>query len=203
MASFASSDDDFPLVIDTSVSINLAATGIGAKLLTAIRRPAIVVQAVVDELETGGQRGQIVLAEIERWHRDGLLSIAALHDGAHEAFERLISGSTNETLDDGEAATMAHALSIAGIAVLDDAKANRLAAQHYPDLRLATSVDLIVNDLTVASLGTPSLADAVFAALTGARMRVPQPNLAVVIELLGPDRLAQCHSLPRSARARR
>ena len=200
MANFASSDDDAPLVIDTSVSINLTATGVGAQLLTAIRRPTILVEAVIDELEAGGQRGQIVLAAIDQWQRDGLISVATLNDGAREVFERLISGSTAETIDDGEAATMAHALSVAGIAVLDDGKANRLSTLYYPALRLASTVDVIVNDLTMAALGSASVGDAVFAALTGARMRVPHQNLPAVLELLSPDRLAQCHSLPRLVR---
>ena len=200
MANFASSNDDDPLVIDTSVGINLTATGIGAQLLHALRRPAFVVQAVIDELKTGAQRGQMVIAAIEQWQRDGLLTIAELSEPSLENFEQLISGPAAETLDDGEAATIAHTLHVSGIAVVDDGKANRIAAQRFPQMRRAATIELLLHDHLLASIGKPAVADAVYAALRGARMRIPDHHTAAVVELLGPERTTLCNSLRKSVR---
>lgn len=200
MANFASSEDNDPLVIDTSVGINLAATGIGAQLLQALRRPVIVVRTVVDELETGAERGQMVIAAMEQWQRDGLIQITELAAPSYEIFDRLITGATSETIDDGEAATIAYAVHISGIAVVDDVKAKRIAAGRFTQLRLATTVDLILHDRVASAIGNAAVGDAVYAALRGARMRVPVQHAAAVTELLGADRMAQCHSLPRSMR---
>lgn len=200
MGNFSLGDADAPLAIDTSVSINLAACGIAPRLLRALGRRVVVVRTVTGELEDGGERGQVVLAAIEQWQRDGLLTVVDLQERSHDAFEQLITGSTTVTIDDGEAATIAHALHITGIAVVDDGKARRIGAQRFPSLRLASTADLMLNPPVVDSLGDVAIADALFNALTGARMRVLPHNVSAVVSRLGPERVAMCHSLPRSVR---
>ncbi len=54
----------------------------------------------------------------------------------------------------------------------------------------------------LGSLGRESLANAVFLALTTARMRVLPGWVEPVVRLIGADRAAQCSSLPASARRR-
>ncbi|MBS0251110.1 MAG: hypothetical protein JSR78_08595 [Proteobacteria bacterium] len=200
MANCSLSNSARPLVIDTSVTINLTACGLGSRLLLSLDRPILVVRTVIGELEDGGERGQIVLTALDQWRRDRLIDIVDLQGEGCDLFEDLISGGTIDTLDDGEAATIAHARQVSGVAVIDDGKANRIAAQRFPELPLASTVDLISNERAIADLGQDAIADALFGALVGARMRVLPRNISMVVQLLGPRRTAQCHSLPRFVR---
>lgn len=198
MANFSSSNA--ALVIDTSVAINLAACGIGGRLLAANRRTIIVPGIVAGELEDAGERGQVVLAALDQWRRDGLLTIEALPEPGFEGFEELISGSTADTIDDGEAATIIHAEHISGTAVIDDGKANRIASARYANLQRASTVDLMMNDLVRDAMKAAEIADALFMALTQARTRVMNHHLDAVVQVLGPERVALCRSLRRSTR---
>jgi len=89
---------------------------------------------------------------------------------------------------------------VGGAAVIDERKATTLAALRFPRLRVLSTVDLTLAVRVTASLGDAVVADAVFDALTGARMRVPHARLADVVALVGPTRLASCHSLPSRLR---
>ena len=200
MANFSSSEDDAPLVFDNSVVINLAVVQCAPRILRALRRRVVLPQAVIGELELAGQRGQLVLAIVDQWKRDDLVVVDALRESACPVFEQLISGSVTDTLDDGEAATLAHALDLSAVAVIDEQKAHRIAGQRFPQLRLASTADVLLHVRVVDAIGQLAVGDALFQALTGARMRVLPHNLTTVVGLLGPDRAAMCHSLPRSAR---
>lgn len=200
MANFSSSEDDTPLVFDNSVVINLAVIQSAPRILRALRRRVVLPEAVISELELAGQRGQLVLAVVDQWKRDDLVVVDALRESACPVFEQLISGSATDTLDDGEAATLAHALDLPAVAVIDEQKAHRIAGQKFPSLRLASTTDVLLHARVVDALGQSAVGDALFEALTGARMRVLPHNLKTVVGLLGTDRAALCHSLPRSAR---
>lgn len=201
MANFSSSKA--ALVVDTSVAINLVACGVGGRLLAANRRTIIVPGIVAGELEDAGERGQVVLAALDQWRGDGLLTIENLPEPGFEAFEELISGRSADTIDDGEAATIVHAGYTGGIAVIDDGKANRIASARYPGLQRASTVDLMMNDLVRDAMKAAEISDALFMALTQARMRVMNHHLDAVVQALGPERVALCHSLRRSTREAR
>ena len=200
MANFSSSEDDEALVIDNSVVINLAAVQSAPRILRALRRRVVLPQPVIGELELAGQRGQLVLAVVDQWKRDDLVDVDALRESAYPVFEQLISGSVTDTLDDGEAATLAHAVDVSAVAVIDEQKAQRIAGQRFPSLRLASTADVLLHVRVVDAIGQSAVGDALFQALTGARMRVLPHNLTTVVGLLGPVRAALCHSLPRGAR---
>jgi hypothetical protein len=115
-------------------------------------------------------------------------------------FEQLVIGSAADTLDDGEAATLAYALEIGGTAIIDERKANRICMARFSKLQTATSVDLLSHQAVEDTLGRTALAEAVFLALRDARMRVFPHHIDWVVTLIGADRAQQCPSLPRSAR---
>ena len=189
------------LVADASVVINLNASGCAEKVLKALRRGVKVVDAVTAELEEGRQRQDAIL--LEKLAASGHVEIVSLDDDGERYFEQLVVGPAQMTLDDGEAATIAHAVAQCGIALIDEAKANRICAELFPDLRIACSVDVFAHEAVQNALGRRRLADAVFNALFEGRMRVFPRHVDWVVSLIGADRAGRCASLPRHVRVPR
>ena len=192
-----------PVIADTSVVINLNATKCAETILEALPNPFLVVSEVVLELESGLQTGRNDAAALKEWRTSGRVQIAQLGDTGMGHFFNLVSGPAAQTLDDGEAATIAHALETKPLAIplIDERKANRICAHRFADLVTGSTVDLLAQDDVQAALGSARLADAVFDALLGGRMRVLPHHLKWVVNLIGPERARQCESLPRSVRS--
>jgi predicted nucleic acid-binding protein len=188
------------IVVDASAVINLNATGRARDIVAALPNRLIVVDVVCVELDQGRSRGRPDADLLDELVKSGLIEIAALGETALRYFEELVVGPAVSTLDDGEAATIAHAIDIGGIALVDERKATRLCGERYPDLRLGCTVDIFAHPTIVERLDEAALADAVFNALTYGRMRVFSQHVAWVLELIGPKRAADCRSLPRFVR---
>ena len=115
-------------------------------------------------------------------------------------FEGLTIGPANETLDDGEAATLAYALETGAVPVIDEKKATRICAARFANIAPASSVDILAHIDVQKALGQDALATAAFTALQEARMRVLDHHFEWVVSLIGQDRASQCASLPRKIR---
>ena len=197
------SDRTVSVIADTSVVINLNATQCAEAILEALPNPFLVVSEVVPELESGLQSGRNDVAALEAWITSGRVRIEQLGYAGVQHFSNLVSGPAAQTLDDGEAATIALALEIKphAIPLIDERKANRICADRFAHLVTGSSVDLLAQDEVQAALGSAQLADAVFNALLVGRMRVLPHHLDWVVSLIGPERARQCESLPRSVRS--
>ena len=202
MGLFDSRDSSSPLAIDASVTINLSACGMGREILRVIGRRIIVADVISDELKNNPSPGRDDAGQLRSWIEEGLIDEIALASIDDTVFQGLVAGSAAETLDDGEAATIALAIAHAAIAVLDERKAIRICAERHPTVLMGSTADLLLHPRVLAEFGESAIGDAIFAALTGARMRVLQDNLAKVLGLLGAERTALCPSLPRSSRIR-
>jgi predicted nucleic acid-binding protein len=189
------------IAVDASTVINLNATGCAADILRSIPNPVIIIDVVQDELRedsrSGRNDGDMVAALISAC----VLSVAKLDDLKESHFEELVIGRGDETLDDGEAATIAFGIERGAVVIVDERKATRLCGERFPKLAVGSSLDIFTHDAVLLALGEKALSDAVFNALHSARMRVPPSALSWVIELLGQERASLCESLPRSARA--
>jgi predicted nucleic acid-binding protein len=194
-------DSSRPLVADASTVINLIATGCASTIIPSMPNRILVVDVIPGELDTGRARGRKDADRLQELVAAGHLDIVALNDAGWQHFEGLVAGPAVETLDDGEAATIAYALENRGTAVIDENKATRLCGIRFPDLRLVSTVDILLHPKVRAELGEQGVGDAVFAALRGARMRVFPHHHEEVIHLIGQERAAQCLSLPRGLRA--
>jgi len=188
------------LVADASVAINLNATGFAEPILEALPNRFAVVEDVAFELEDGRQRGRTDADALEALVAAGRVDVVRLKNSAIEQFTALVMGSAAETLDDGEAATIAYALEHGATALVDERKANRICAERFPSLLTASTVDVFAHDTVESALGRKGLADAVFNALYYGRMRVLARHVDWVVNLIGPERAARCASLPGSAR---
>lgn len=196
-------DRTVPVIADTSVVINLNATQCAETILDALRNPFLVVPEVALELQSGLQAGRNDAAALDGWHASGRVRIVPLGDTGTRHFFNLVSGPATQTLDDGEAATIALALETEPPAVplTDERKANRICAHRFAGLVTGSTVDLLAQDDVQAALGRDRIASAVFNALYFGRMRVLPHHLDWVVGLIGPDRAKQCESLPRSVRS--
>ena len=189
-----------PVVVDTSVVINLNATGCAEAILRSLPNRCVVVEDVLLELQIGRQTGRgdaDALAVLLEQH---LVEHARLGNIGMSHFRSLVSGSAFETLDDGEAATIACAIDRGAVAVVDERKATRICAERFPNLTIACTIDVLAQQQVQAALGS-RLPDAVFNALDRGRMRVPDKYGQWVVDLIGKERSAGCRSLPKRFRA--
>jgi predicted nucleic acid-binding protein len=189
-------------VADASVLINLHATGVDAELLRHIEHPFVVSENARIEMERGNRFGHGDAEHLSELVSAGLVNVTHVSPSADEIYEALVSGPGCTTLDDGEAATLAIADDVSGIALIEEQKAIRIAAERFPRLEVVSTVEILLHSFTLQLLGSEGQAAAVFRALKQARMRVHPSHIEPVASLLTADQLAQCYSLPRHVRER-
>lgn len=189
------------LVSDASVWINLIATGRAEEILRAAAAEHKITATARLELENGRAKGRQSATAIVDLIRAGLVQEVSLGRAEEAVFLDLVAGPAGQTLDDGEAATIAFALSANAIALIDERKATTLCARRYPNLRVMSTVDLLLSSLIKEAFDKDGLGECLFKALSIARMRVPDRHRTELCNLLGPERLRQCKSLPTAWRS--
>jgi predicted nucleic acid-binding protein len=203
MGSPTSLTDSRLVIADASIVINLNATGCARDIVQALPHKLAVVDVVQGELEDGRRNGRRDADLLNRLAADGLLEIVQLEETATAHFESLVIGSAITTLDDGEAATIAYAITAGAIAALDERKATGLCARRFPTLDICSTVDILARPEVLHKLGNQGLSDAVYRALLHGRMRVFPQHVEWVLGLIGPEQAAECTSLPKGVRPTR
>lgn len=191
-----------PLVLDSSVVINLVASGRGFELLALIPNECLIVRQVLAELNMGPASGRDGSVTVKEMLDRELLIPRELHPHGYQVYEDLVCGESLHTLGDGEAATIAHAVAIAGVAVIDEMKANRICCNLYPNLRIASTVDLFSHSSALDGFTDVELVDSVVNALKHARMSVLSHQLDWILGLIGESKAQQCTSLKKALRKR-
>jgi len=191
------------IVADTSAVINLNASGSAVAVLQALPNRVVLTDTVLSELSVDKRTGRNDAKLIRSIIDAELIAITALASLKEDHFAGLVAGPAAETLGDGEAATVACAVETNGVAIIDDRKAVALCARKYRSLLVASTVDVFAHDAIGIALGRAKLADAVYAALQTARMRVPSRHEKWVVDLIGEARAKSCLSLRSRLRARR
>lgn len=194
------SSPDTCLVADTSVIINLNASGFARNIIQALPGKVVITDAVKTELEEGRSYGWKDADMLEMYFADGLIEVVDLNETAAQKFEGLVTGPAVMTLDDGEAATIAYSDVNKTIALIDERKANRICAERFPELTVKCTVDLFAHSCVETRLGQDNLKLAVFNALYHGQMRVFPHHIEWVVNLIGINRANMCNSLPRAAR---
>jgi predicted nucleic acid-binding protein len=189
------------LVADASVWINLVASGRAIDVLRTLARPAIIPSIALGELKRGRDKGRIAHAGVTPLIAAGYVTAVDLPEEAEEVYLSLVAGRASQTLDDGEAATLALALHLGATALIDERKAICIAATRFRSLTVATTTDLLLSAQVRGVLDAGQLADMLFASLMEARMRVPDHLLEEVCTCLGSDRTQKCLSLPARVRS--
>lgn len=200
------SSSSFPIdplltvVVDASVVINLNATGRARDIIRAVPNPFATTGNVIAELAKGERNGHSdgakLWALIEQGHV-GLITAGTTGNGTYES---LIEGAAEQTLDDGEATTIACAVNSGSLAMIDERKARTICARRFPKLLVASTVELLLHEAVEAALGKQGQIEVIIAALRCARMRVPPSHIEKVVALIGEECAASCDSLPKAAR---
>ena len=188
-----------PIVADTSVVINLIASEVAPTILSVLAGPLRVPSEVRSEIERGRSRGREDADKLAGLVDAGELAIVELGAVGVRCFSTLVVGPTRDTLDDGEAATIAYAVEHDAKILIDEKKATRFCIERFGHLTIGNTIDLVRHPTVQAKLGE-DLADAIFNMLIVGRMRVSLRHLDWVVEQIGPSRAAQCPSLPASHR---
>ena len=115
------------LVLDASAVLNLLGTGRAADVLRLVGRETVIVEEAVREVERNPLDGSAGSAAIDALVCAGLLHIRPLLPSGYEVFANLVAAPSPDGLDDGEAATVAYAVDVGGIPLLDEKKATRIA----------------------------------------------------------------------------
>ncbi|MBZ5579842.1 MAG: hypothetical protein LAP40_25075 [Acidobacteriia bacterium] len=194
-------DPLIPLVADSSTVINLIATGCAPTIIRAVPNRIVAVDVIPGELDTGRQRGRVHADRLQELVDDGHIEIVTLGDSGWVHFETLVAGPAPQTLDDGEAATIAYAVERGAVAIIDEKKGTRICASRFPSLGVVSTVDVLLHPEVRRKLGDAAFTDAVFAALQYAKMAVFPHHLDEILRIIGPERAAQCLSLPKAFRA--
>lgn len=186
-------DDLSPLILDTSVLINLHACSYGEQILAAIPNALAVSDIVVRELEhetsrTNGEH-QFLANLIARQQ----VRQVPLDNSGWQIFEKLTTA--RPSLGDGEAATIAIAATGHFRPVIDDAKGRRSVELMMSKNAAAWSLDLLVHPAVQESLGDAYI-EAVYLALRDGRMRIDGGQCDAVVQLIGIARASNCPSLP-------
>lgn len=187
-------DDRRPLVLDTSVLINLHACTYGERVLTAIMNDIVVPNIVAGELEHETSRKNGDHSFLHGLIAGGKVTVAGMTDAEYELFATLSGGSPS--LDDGEAATIAIAARRGFRAVVDERKGRTRAAALMDGVEPGWSLDLLRHPSVVQSLGENPAADVVYLALRHGRMRIPAECGDEIVELIGRERALECSCLP-------
>ncbi len=188
------SDNLTPLVPDTSVLINLYACTFGEQVLRAIPNDIILPETVVAELnhETSHANGENGF--IQRLITENVVKVVQMDDVAARLFEKLICSPGS--LDDGEAATIAVAVSQGCLPVVDERK-GRARAQSLMNGQVPPwSLDLLLHPAVQSGLSDSGYIEAIYLALREGRMRIDKDRCEGVIELIGIERAIRCESLP-------
>ena len=190
-------DQGAAIVTDASVIINLVATRAAAEIVDAFPNRFLATTNVRRELWEGRGRGHGSWEGLEALIGDGSIEPVQLQGSDEPVYRSLVAGAARETLDDGEAATIAYAAGRDAVALVDERKARRICAARFPRLRLASTVDLLLHGLVRDALGETGQKDAIFHALRDAKMQVVPPDrMQELVGRIGPLRAAACTSLP-------
>ncbi len=195
-------DPDSIFVVDTSAVISMTVCGRATQIVSAVPNRIIVSNVVISELETGRGKGYTNAEQLHQLIESDLMEAITMGSVAEKHFEELIVGSARNTLDDGEAATIASALEIGGVPLIDERKARRICEEKYPNLSYGCSVDIFAHREVGKMLGKADLMQAVLSALKQSNMRVPPEYQDWVVNLIGHKNASECKSLPNSVRQR-
>lgn len=184
-------------MLDTSVLINLNASGKPEEILQVLPYKFLIADIVVSEVGWDKREHRDDASLLKALVDKEAVECSGLSNKGFIAYEELVSGQCDTTLGDGESATIALAYESEAIPILDDKKAYKVFCQRYPQKKCATTIDLLSHQAVIDKYEHDELSELVYRALVGARMAVREDQLDWVLQLIGDQRAKRCRSLPR------
>lgn len=162
------------LVIDTSIWINLLATGRLWEVVAALPYTCCAPEQVVSEVRRDPITQAVYEADRHPLRDRSELEITALDGAALDLFLSLVGNDVESSLGDGEAASIAIAAARGCAVALDERKARRVVRQRFPAMPMVMSIELLHLPSVISRLGQNGVSAAVADALRYGRMHIPR-----------------------------
>lgn len=143
-----------PLVLDTSVWINLLATGRLGEIVAALNVPVLIPTQVLGEVRRDPVSGQPYSQSSHPLTCLPSVEVISLQQAEIETFVELVASESVDRLGDGEAASIALAIHRPSRLGIDERKARRILQERFDHIPLCRSTDLLTDSLVIDSLGT-------------------------------------------------
>ena len=192
---FQLADINKPLVLDASVVINLLGTGQVKEILNALGHQCIIEVSALKEINRDPITQKPAEEILNQLAAEELLVTTQMEPAEEELFLQLVSGSLEESLDDGEAATIAVGRARDIIIVLDERKGSNIVRARFEKTRLINTLDLFQSKALSSRFSSEEIADLVYSALIYSRMRVPKSYRDWIVDLIGENRARECSSI--------
>lgn len=185
------------LVLDASCAINILGTGTAESVLGAVPSAVLIEKHPFREVRRHPIEGRDHTSELAALQRKGLLEVVSLSEAGNRIFRDSGEKSLDLELDDGEAATIAYAVTEGecNVPVIDERRATRLFKERWPGWPIIDTVTLFHTLLRHRRLSERATRDAVYSALLHARMQVALGMRPWVVDLIGQQRASKCISL--------
>jgi predicted nucleic acid-binding protein len=162
------------LVLDTSVWINLLATGMVDRIVRAVGIELYVPEQIYDEITRDPISGIRYDATNHPLRASsGLVTVAKLDARELDLYFDLVSPQSVDALGDGEGAAIAMASSRQFALVIDDKKARRILRERFADVKVLWTVEILRSPAVVNSLGARVVDDCFAKAKQFGRMHIP------------------------------
>ena len=185
------------LVLDASCAINFLGTGVAELVIGALPSAVLIEKHAFMEVRRHPIEGRDHESELGSLQRKGLLKVVSLSEAGNRIMRDSGETSLDLELDDGEAATIAYAVSegLSTVPVIDERKATRLFKKRWPDLPIIDTVTLFQMLVQHKWLSLSEVRNAIYSALLHARMQVAPSLRPWVVGMIGEQRAAECPSL--------
>lgn len=188
-------------VLDASVIINFLGSGIPEQILESLNANLFVAEPVFKEVMHDPSKRVSLPTWLQQIEAQGLIEVIKLRDEALALYLELVAELPPDHLDDGEAATIAVAIQLGAIPVLDEKRARRIFQSRYPHLPLSSTAALFQYSGAIDRISQHEMRGALFHALSIARMQVQPELIDWVIGVIGEENAKLCPSLPKRFRS--
>ena len=185
------------LVLDASCAINFLGTGVAEMVIGAVPSTVLIEKHAFMEVRRHPIEGRDHASELCSLQTKGLLKVVSRSEAGNRIFRDSGETSLDLELDDGEAATIAYAVSegLSTVPVIDERKATRLFKERWPNRPIIDTVTLFQMLVQHKCLSLSEVRSAIYSALLHARMQVAPSMRPWVVGVVGKQRAAECSSL--------
>ncbi|MDP1616501.1 hypothetical protein [Phenylobacterium sp.] len=160
------------LVLDTSVWINLLATGHASAIVKGLACPIAVPEQVLGELKLDPVTRRPFVGDIHPALQIPMVELVSLGGDELDIFVELVSADAPDRLGDGEAASIAIAWKRQLQLGIDEKKANRLLRERFSSIPAFRSTELLAHPSIALELGHATASDCYERAVRYGRMHI-------------------------------
>ena len=174
-------------MVDASVLINILGCGAPETILSGLQYPALVEERTLREVLRHPLPGQDHTEFFDFAFESGLLVQVQMSDDEYDTYLTMIQASLGTRLDDGESAALSVAHHRRICAVIDEKKARNFATRNFPELKVVSSLKLLISAAARLDKGINWAKTTVTAAHVNARLAAPREERPLLDAVLSTD----------------